>query len=49
MPSRNYYQPNKEKLKEQAKILISLLRKNKRVNGIIEIGIIISMKIKRTK
>ena len=51
MDNRNYYQANKEKLKEQLKldILVSLLRKKKRVRSIIEIRIVISMKIKRIK
>ena len=43
MPNGNYYQPHKQKLKQQVKldILKSLLRKTKRVKSIIEIGIVI--------
>ena len=43
MPTRNYYQANQKNLKDKLKlgILISLLRKKKRVKSIIEIGIVI--------
>ena len=41
MPSRNYYQANKEKLKEQAKIRYLNKSLEEKEKSIIEIGIVI--------
>ena len=49
MTNRNYYQANKEKLKEQAKIRYSNKYIEEKEKSIIEIGIVISMRIKRIK